>query len=289
MESADKRFGRDFGGVEERLVITADRVRTLAREAKLPAGVVEKDYALTWLLNGLYAKDSTLRNGFVLKGGTAIRKVYFPEAWRFSEDIDFTVVTGKEEDAIREGLLHAFDRLRSVSGINYSLESFHATEGAITANVQFVGPLNFPNRIKHDITLKERMVFKPEQRTVKSLYPDLPYFRVLVYSIDEILAEKIRSIMQRGYSRDYYDVWRLMKEGKFKTREFKDVLIKKCELNGIEYRPELVFDRDRLNEARAFWSRGLGHLLRELPNFDTVMSDLRESLRFLENQDGRSR
>ena len=95
--------------------------------------------------------------------------------------------------------------------------------------------------------------------------------------------------MQRGYSRDYYDVWRLLKEGKFRTGEFKEALMKKCELNGIEYRPELIFDRDRLNEARAFWSRGLGHLLRELPNFDTVMSDLRESLRFLETQDARFR
>ncbi len=263
-------------------MITADQVRTRAREAKLPAGVVEKDYALTWLLNGLYAKDSRLRNGFVLKGGTAIRKVYFPETWRFSEDLDFTVVTGKEGDAIREGLLQAFDRLRSVSGINYTLESFHATEGAIIANVQFVGPLNFANRIKHDITLKERMVFKPERRTVKSVYPDLPDFRVLVYSISEILAEKIRTIMQRGYSRDYYDVWRLLKESKFKITEFEEASMKKCELTGIEYRPELIFDRDRLNEVRAFWSRGLGHLLRELPDFDTVISDLRESLGLLE-------
>lgn len=262
-------------------MITADQVRTLAREARLPAGVLEKDYALTWLLSGFYSKDSRLRNGFVLKGGTAIRKVYFPETWRFSEDLDFTVVKGKQENAIREGLLRAFARLRSVSGMNYSLDSFHATPGTIIANVQFVGPLNFANRIKHDISLKEAMALEPERHRVKSFYPDLPDFRVLMYSLTEILAEKIRSIMQRGYSRDYYDVWRLFREGKFKVNEVRATLVKKCETIGIEYRPQLIFDKGRLDEAKSFWNGGLGHLTRKVPDFDRVVVELRESLRFL--------
>jgi hypothetical protein len=77
-------------------LISAERIRRIAREEKLAVGVVEKDYVLTWLLKGVYLVNSDLRNNFVLKGGTAIRKAYFPQTWRFSEDLDFSVVEARE-------------------------------------------------------------------------------------------------------------------------------------------------------------------------------------------------
>ena len=83
-----------------------------------------------------------------------------------------------------------FKKLLQESGINYSFESVHLTEGSIIVNVQFVGPLNFTNRIRHDISLKEKMVLEPERRPVRMNYSDLPEFEVLVYSLSEILAER---------------------------------------------------------------------------------------------------
>jgi predicted nucleotidyltransferase component of viral defense system len=262
-------------------LISAEQIRRIAREEKLAAGIVEKDYALTWLLRGFYRSDSSLNDSFVLKGGTAIRKVYYPQTWRFSEDLDFTVIRGFQSGKIKESMQRVFQTLLQESGLNYSLESYHSTEGAIIANVQFLGPLNFINRIRHDISLKEKMVLKPEQQLIRTNYPDLPEFKVLVYSLNEILAEKTRSIMQRGYSRDYYDVWRLLKEDKFKDSEIRNLLIRKCELNNIKYEPRMLFDEKRLSEARSFWEKGLIHLTRELPNFDGVISELKEKLIFL--------
>lgn len=243
--------------------------------------MVEKDYALTWLLRGLYLKDSGLRDVLVLKGGTAIRKVYFPETWRFSEDLDFTLIRKEGTERIRESIQQTFEALLVESGINYSLESFHATEGTVIANVQFLGPLSFTNRIRQDITLKEKMVLEPEWRAIKTKFRDLPEFDVLVYPLLEILVEKIRSIMQRGYSRDYYDVWRLFEEDRFRDSEIKSLLVQKCQLNRIEYQPSLLFHQSRLSEASSFWVRGLTHLTRELPEFEAVVSGLKERLSFL--------
>lgn len=267
--------------MEERLLITADQIRVVARSQDLAAGVVEKDYALTWLLRGLYSRGSKLRDSFVLKGGTAIRKAYFPETWRFSEDMDFTVIGDNDPDAMRASMEDAFAWLLRESGVNFSIDSFHVTEGAIIANVQFIGPLGFTNRIKHDINLKERMVLRPQRRPIKSGFPDLPRFNVLSYSLTEILVEKIRSIMQRGYSRDYYDVWRLAKEGKLNRSEIERLLVQKCELNGIKYQPKLLFNKRRLDEAHRFWVQGLGYLTKELPEFEDVISESREMLGFL--------
>jgi predicted nucleotidyltransferase component of viral defense system len=55
-----------------------------ARTRNLPLTIVEKDYVLGWLLFGL----SRISN-LVFKGGTALSKIYFPEVWRLSEDLDF--------------------------------------------------------------------------------------------------------------------------------------------------------------------------------------------------------
>ena len=244
-------------------------------------GVMEKDYALTWLLKGLYGRRSRLRDILALKGGTAIRKVYFPGTWRFSEDLDFTILPRKEVDAIREAMEGVLGNLQSDSGLTYSIDSFHETGGSIVANVQFIGPLGFRNRIRHDINLTEKVIVDPERRTLKSDYPDLRSFNVLAYSLDEVLVEKIRSIMQRGYSRDYYDVWRLTKERRFRASRIKGLLIKKCEAIGVKYEPRLLFDRERIAEARTFWEKGLGYLTRELPDFKVVVSELREALDFL--------
>ena len=263
-------------------MIYADEIRRIAREEKLAAGVVEKDYALSWLLRGFCLEDKSLGESFVLKGGTVIRKVYFPGTWRFSEDLDFTVVNAIESERIKEFMLQVFGKLKLESGINYSLESFHATEGSIIANVQFLGPLDFTNRIRHDFSLKEKMVLKPERRLLRTYYSDLPEFEVVVYSLMEVLVEKIRSIMQRGYSRDYYDVWRLLKETKFKDSDVRRLLKMKCELSSIMYEPNLLFDQRRLMEAHAFWKKGLAYLTKFLPRFEDVISEMKEMLSFLQ-------
>ena len=263
-------------------MIPAEQIKRIAREEKLAAGVVEKDYALTWLLRGFYLVNSGLDDRFVLKGGTAIRKVYFPQTWRFSEDLDFTVARDVESESVMESMQQMFETLFRESGVRYSLESFHLTVGSIIANVQFLGPLNFTNRIRHDISLKEKMVLEPERRPIRTNYSDLAEFEVLVYSLSEILVEKIRSIMQRGYSRDYYDVWRLLKETQFRDSEVKKLLKRKCELNGIRYEPSLLFDENRLSETRVFWEKGLLYLTKELPKFEMIISEIRERLSFLQ-------
>jgi predicted nucleotidyltransferase component of viral defense system len=125
------------------------------------------------------------------------------------------------------------------------------------------------------------MVLEPERRLIRTNYSDLAKFEALVYSLSEILVEKIRSIMQRGYSRDYYDVWRLLRENKFKDSEIKKLLKMKCELNRIRYEPSLLFDEKRLSEAQSFWEKGLLHLTKELPKFEVIISETKERLSFL--------
>lgn len=256
-------------------MITDKAVRRIARREELPAGIVEKDYVISWLLKELY-ENSVIKEALAFKGGTALKKVYFPEIWRLSHDVDFTLQADLEAEKIRDGLKQVFISLKRNSGISFSIDSFHVSQDSIIASLQFIGPLIHKNRLRTDITLTEKLLFKPECRVVRTMYPDLPEFKVKVYPLKEILIEKLRSMIQRGKSRDYYDVWRLLKVKKYEMKKISKLLMEKCRINQIEYKPELIFDDERLREAKRHWEKALAELTKELPDFNRVVSDLKK-------------
>jgi predicted nucleotidyltransferase component of viral defense system len=106
--------------------------------------------------------------------------------------------------------------------------------------------------------------------------------RVKAYSLREILAEKIRSMMQRCRGRDYYDVWRLLRENDFDMRDIRGLLAEKCRSKGIVYDPGLIFGEERSMEAERYWRIALGELVTELPDFKLVESELRAKLASLD-------
>lgn len=221
-----------------------------------------------------------MKDVLVFKGGTALSKVYFPKTWRLSEDLDFTVVKGVEASKIKPMLVDCFETLNEKSGMAFSLSEFHPTPGHIIATVQFTGPLG-RNSIRLDISLKEVLVLVPLRKEIADDYQDIGKFDVLVYSLDEIFAEKLRSIIQRGKSRDFFDVWMLMKSEKFDKAKIRELFIKKCNDKNVEPGYELFFEKTKINEARDFWKTGLARLMNEVPDFDRVIGELRKGLEFL--------
>ena len=79
-------------------MITRLDIQDRVREWGLREDVVEKDYVLSWLLWGI-GSDATLGDKWVFKGGTCLKKCYL-ETYRFSEDLDFTIMP---EGPVREG------------------------------------------------------------------------------------------------------------------------------------------------------------------------------------------
>lgn len=84
--------------------------------------MIEKDYVLGWLLAGI-AQHPALFETWIFKGGTSLRKCYY-ETFRFSEDLDFTIVAGGPEEP--EQLTEIFGEiagwLRDESGIEIRLD-----------------------------------------------------------------------------------------------------------------------------------------------------------------------
>jgi len=71
-------------------MIKPGEIQQMAREAGVRDQQIEKDYALAWILKGI-AEHEQLSKILVFKGGTVLKKVYFDD-YRFSEDLDFTLI-----------------------------------------------------------------------------------------------------------------------------------------------------------------------------------------------------
>jgi len=104
-------------------VIPRRELDGLGGEWSLDIGVIEKDYVLGWVLAGI-AQHPDLAATWIFKGGTCLRKCYY-ETFRFSEDLDFTVVDGGPEDPNDLQLIFAeiVEWLHKESGIELLLDA----------------------------------------------------------------------------------------------------------------------------------------------------------------------
>ena len=255
----------------------ADRVlRRIASEREMRLDLIEKDYASGWILNGI--TSSSLRKKLIFKGGTALSKVYFPFDWRISEDLDFTL----SNDAILEDIsTNLLDELPSiveeVSGgitLNFKDRPF-INPGFLRARVQFTGPIS-KNTIKIEVT-KENFIGENDTIDVPQTY-DYPEFSVLSYTLNNILAEKLRSMIERTRIRDYYDSWRLLKINAVDD-SVKELFIKKCEAKDIKYQDVNTFFPENLNETLEPHLDTLTRLTPEpIPPLSKIIDELKKNL-----------
>jgi predicted nucleotidyltransferase component of viral defense system len=103
-----------------RAVIAKTEIIELAGEWNLRPEVVEKDYVLGWVLAAL-SQDAGIRDVWILKGGTCVKKCFF-ETYRFSEDLDFTLLPSAAYDAssIDVVLRDLGERAQELSGLRFN-------------------------------------------------------------------------------------------------------------------------------------------------------------------------
>ncbi|MEA1912423.1 MAG: nucleotidyl transferase AbiEii/AbiGii toxin family protein [candidate division WOR-3 bacterium] len=249
-------------------MIPAREIREKSREYGVPETTVERDYAQNWLLKFLDFSE------MVLKGGTGIRKVYI-ENYRFSDDLDFTLLVRMDKDMLEKSLNKAVREAKEESGINFN-DGIHIEE-----NINgFEIPIYFsilrrggtPLKIKLDLTSteKERILLPMERKGVLHPYSDRCQFKIKVYSLEEIMAEKIRALFERTRSRDLYDV--LYLHDKIKRERMLDTLTEKCRFKNIEI--DIPSLESRKSDFANAWKSSLGNQIKELPDFNYVYNEV---------------
>jgi predicted nucleotidyltransferase component of viral defense system len=249
-------------------------IRRLAGAAGVEPRIVELDYALGWVLRGI-AGNEYLSGRLVFKGGTCLRKCYFPD-YRFSEDLDFTAIEWFGGEDLEDAVTQAFSAAAELSGIDFGaqeprmriVEEEYGRE-TLRLTHYWRGPhttAGSPPGIRLDITRDEVLAFEPALREVFHPFSDsetLAPLRIRCYALEEVMAEKVRAALgQRIFavSRDLYDIFSLL--GKADEERVLEGLPKKLDVRGLGLE-EIEVGRLTLRreEFRADWGRNLVHLL----------------------------
>jgi predicted nucleotidyltransferase component of viral defense system len=256
--------------------------------------VIEKDYVLGWLLWGI-GSDPVLARPWVFKGGTCLKKCYI-ETYRFSEDLDFTVLPGGpfRPDDVKPLLLRTLSRVTTESGIDFSTPPrlrLRPNEMSIEGRVYYTGPRRPPQpaRVKLDISIDEVVVRPPVLKRIAHPYPDSfpPGGAIRCYSFDELFAEKIRAMAQRGRPRDLYDIISLFRRSDLRMYPdaIRSALTEKCAAKSIAVPKAADFvGSPLLIELESEWSNMLGHQLPALPPFAPFLGELSMLFAWLDGQ-----
>lgn len=264
----------------------------------LPWEVLERDYLLSWVLAGITQVEA-LRDTLVFKGGTALKKCYFGD-YRFSEDLDFTAVgsvpTGATmESAMQEACTQAVKLLDPYAPVEIVCERHIEREPHPGGQEAFDIRARFPwhrqpqAHVMVETTVDEPLLKPPLRRSVLHDYGEPLAAQVSVYSLEEIIAEKLRAILQhqralerrgwvRSRARDYYDLWRILgaHRNHLDLADFSTFLRKKCAIRGVTFSgPESFFPETMLAGVEQTWTQWLGPLVPKLPPCTTVIEELR--------------
>jgi predicted nucleotidyltransferase component of viral defense system len=276
-------------------MILQKEIAGLSEQYGVAKTVVDKDWVLGHFISGIYS-DAELRGNLVFKGGTCLKKCWFSD-YRFSEDLDFTSLS--ESFIFTDKHLKTIcNHVRAYAGIQTHIVSlrpllYQNKHVGYEAIVKYWGadhpkneapapPERWQTKIKIEIILYEKLVFKSIDKRLHHPYSDELALKASVpcYAIEEVLAEKIRALIQRSYTapRDYYDIWylstnitdlnwKIIVEGFYEKMRFKDL-----EFTGIG---QLINPKSE-KAVIAAWKNSFGHQIdrNKMPGYEEVKSSL---------------
>lgn len=277
------------------------RLQEARKKFGLPWEVLERDYLLSWILAGLFQVEE-LRNTLVFKGGTALKKCYFGD-YRFSEDLDFSAVEGvplgeEMESAVSKACAEAESLLDEVAPVKIVSERYLEKEPhpggqeAFTIHAQFPWHRDLHTRVMIETSVDEKILKPIQTKSVIHDYGESLNAQIQVYALEEVVAEKLRAILQhkekierrgwgRSRARDYYDLWRIF--GAYRSNlgltDFSSFLGEKCSIKKVSFKgPDDFFPKTMLAHVESTWEQWLGPLVPDLPAFHMVMMELRPSI-----------
>lgn len=198
--------------------------------------------------------------------------------------MDFITITTEIEELLRR--IEA--SVKNVGGyfqIEYEVEKY---KDMIEYNIKIQGPLYIASghesakqRIKLAINTYERASKKPETIFRTPMYETLRPYNVVVESISELLADKVKATIERRekhktvFVRDLYDIWIVTKKYNLNF-DFK--LVKEKMKYGIK--PFSLKDfKNCISESEEFWREEMSNVMRSFPEYGEVKGDLLKKIK----------
>ncbi len=267
-------------------------IRNITQSKKVQQYIVEKDYSISYLLVAINATHG-MGDQLILKGGTALKKLYFGD-YRFSEDLDYsTRALGPipQIDTLIETVVRQMGELLNERGpfqVAYEpliLKLPHPGEQkAYLVRVQFPEQRQPLCRLKVEITTDEPVLTPVESRPLLHGFPEDLIAQIPGYSLAEISTEKLRALLQskerlheKGWGasrvcRDYYDLWNLLQIPGLKSPDLILLLERKCLVRNVSFTsPKDFISDDLLAVASSEWPQQLLPFVPDAPSAAEVL------------------
>lgn len=281
-------------------MILKREIEKIAEQKGVAKTTIDKDWVLGHFVDAIFSIPEC-RDNLIFKGGTCLRKCYFDD-YRFSEDLDFTSIN--PDFVLDRKLLDQIVKLvTDRTDIPLYVEElkplkFKDVPTGFAAKVKFWGadhprnqapapPERWQTSIKIEIILYEEMIFPPENRKVHHTYSDQlseSSQSIPCYTLQEVLAEKLRALIQRSYTapRDFYDIWYLSQNvPDLSWPEIVKAFHQKMKFKGLEFTGiDQMINEENDKRLQAAWTNSLGHQIAkdQLPEYPKIKASLKELL-----------
>lgn len=166
---------------------------------------VEQDLILTGMLHALYS-DPFLTENIAFRGGTCLNKLFWENPVRYSEDLDFVQTSkgkiGPIVRAMRTQLDSLFEKEPSWASRRDGFRLYYRFDAEMESGAS--------HRIKIEINTREQFSLEGHQQKklqFKSLWKS-GKTQVTTFTLEELLATKLRALYQRRKGRDLFDLWK---------------------------------------------------------------------------------
>jgi predicted nucleotidyltransferase component of viral defense system len=274
-------------------MIKSSELNKIANKEGVRQQQIEKDYMISWILWGI-SNHTLLNKVLAFKGGTCLKKIYF-ENYRYSEDMDFTLVSNGDNILSNDDIFLAFSDLfiaiKEEANIDLTIpensKEIHESSGSLKFYINYVGPLRGNgDHVKVDLTKGEKLEFDTVYKKVLHQYSDLEElgedFNVQSYHINEVVIEKMTALMGRTVPRDLYDFDYLTN---FEGLELQNVYYefeRKAAHKGHNPKEFVEKVSKKIQIFESSWNENLSHQVKDLPKFKDVWRDVNKQFRILE-------
>ncbi len=263
-------------------MILQREIKTIAEHQEVPASTIDKDWVLGHFVNAIYSMDGW-KDKLIFKGGTCLHKCYI-EDYRFSEDLDFTSVDENFEFT-KKSLTLLCEQVFQQAEIATHIESlrplrFNEVLTGYESKIKFWGadhprnqeppsPDRWTSSIKLEIILYEKIMFPSVNKKIIHPYSDkeiLSDTQVNCYSIEEVITEKLRALIQRAYTapRDYFDIWYLVNHNKdLEWEKIKRAFLEKVKFKNLSFKShDELLTEEAEQHLKKHWENTLKHQLK---------------------------
>lgn len=190
---------------------------------------VEQDLLISRMLIAMY-NDDFLSQKLAFRGGTALHKLYFDPALRYSEDIDMVQLDTEPIGPVMKRIdetIDFFDQKRATVIRGHGAKAVYKYTSEESS---------IPLKIKIEINCQEHHPYFPLVDYDHVM--DNPYFNgkasLKTYQLNELLGSKLRALYQRNKGRDLFDLYKARELSEYDRTKMINAFHHYMELSGVK-------------------------------------------------------